>query len=294
MWGSSMDESLFRAWSGKIVSAYQTVYSNLPHSYPGLIYENAMIHVLRSHGVRCRQRPSYEISYKDQPVGAQQLGIVMAEQIVVTPLVVPRLRRVHMAQSYAYMRITRSPVGSLLNFGSKKPEFMRLAWDTSDASKETPQLPGVELAAGMPHPQLTEAILDATIEVQSSLGPGLLTSIYGNACHNELWRRQISAEPHHHVQIYLLDEPVGQLNMDHFVVDDRVMLFPVSVTDTDEINLDSLRRWIKLKQIQLGIVVNFYDTRVQPLFVTESGIRKPIDSPTENEFGTRIHPRDGV
>jgi GxxExxY protein len=281
-----MDESLFRAWSGKVVGAYQTVYSNLPHSYPGLIYENAMMHVLRSHGLRCRHRPSFEITYRDQPVGAQQLGIVMAEQIVITPLVVPRLRRVHMAQTYAYMRITNSRVGSLLNFGSRKPEFMRLAWDTSDASRVTPQIPASQLVIDMPHPQLTETIVDACIEVYGALGPGFLNSVYGNACHHELWRRGIKAEPHRHVQIYLQGEPIGQLNIDHIAIDDRVMLFPVSVADIEDVNVDSLEGWIRQHGIQLGIVANFYDSRLHPHFITESGVHVPGDTPAPLEPGT--------
>ncbi len=274
-----MSEPQYREWVGKIVDAYRAVYTDLPHSYPGPIYENAMIKILHSQNMKCRPRPKYEIRYKEQPIGVQELAILTTEKIAVNLQVVPRLKRVHMAETYSYMRVTQSSVGILLNFGSTKPEFMRLAWDTSDASKEAAQPPGAEMAENQPYHQLTAAVLDATVEVHRTLGPGFAQPIYGNACHHELWMRRIPATAYSQLPLFFQEAPIGHFEYNHFIVNKQIALFPIAVNEIDSFNIDSLKSWMKRGKIGLSVLVNFLDTRIRPVFIRP---RSQIDGDQES------------
>jgi GxxExxY protein len=280
-----MEDSLYRDWTGRIVGAYHTVFSDLPRGFPELFYENAMIKVLRSQGLQCRQRPKFEIWHKDQRMGAQQLDLFVAEKIVVKLETAAKPGAVHIARTYSYMKVTSSQLGLLLSFGDPQPDFKRIAWDVPAVPAEPPQAMGAELAQGVPHSRLTAAILDAAIEVHRSLGPGFTHAIYGNACHYELWTDRIPTQPQRRVQVFFRDWPIGQLKLNHLVVANRVMLFPVAVQDIERINLDILRCWLRRNDMRLGVLVNFLDTRVRPVFVTDTDVDTPADSiPTYSDL----------
>ncbi len=280
-----MEDSLYRDWTAKIVGAYHTVFSGLPQGFPELFYENAIIRVLRSQGIQCRQRPKFEVWHKDQRIGAQQLDLFIAEKIVVKLETAAKLSSIHIARVYSYMKVTSSQLGLLLSFGDVKPDFKRIAWDSPATSGEPPQATGAELAQGAPHTRLTAAVLDAAIKVHRSLGPGFTHAIYGNACHYELWTDRIPAQPQRRVQVFFQDWPIGQLKLNHLVVANRVMLFPVAVQHVEQINLDILRCWLRRNDMRLGVVVNFLDTRVRPVFVTDTDLGAPADSvPTHSDL----------
>lgn len=264
-----MENSLYREWTAKIVGAYHTVFGGLPSGFPVLFYENAMIRELRTQGIQCRQRPKFEIWHKEQRMGAQQLDVFIAEKIVVRLEAAPKLGPVHIARTCSYLQVTSSTVGLLFGFGNTKPSFTRVARD-STGPPEPAQATGAELAQGMPHSRLTAAILDAAIAVHRSLGPGFTHAIYGNACHYELWTARIPTQPQDRVQVFFHDWPVGQLKLNHLLVANRVMLFPVAVQDIGQINVDMLRCWLRRKDVRLGVLVNFLDTRIRPIFVMDT------------------------
>ena len=284
---NKMDDSQLRNLAAKILSSYHEVYSDLAHAFPLRFYENAMVRCLRAQGVYCRQRPKFEIRFKDHHVGTEELPILVVQDIIVKSQVSPRLKRVHMAQTNSYMRVANCQIGILLNFGGSKPDFKRFAPDSVYDSGELTQRTGAEMARNTPYPQLTAAILDATIEAHDSLGPGFSQSVYGNACYYELWQRRISAEPRRQLQIFFKDDAIGQLTLDHFIVNSKVMLFPVAVKEVTSVNVDGLKSWMARNNIQLGVLVNFLDIRIRPVFVT-------LDSPPLSDDGTVIRPYEGV
>lgn len=45
------------------------------------------------------------------------------------------------------------------------------------------------------------------------------------------------------------------------------MVFPVAIQSVADLRLDSFREWLRAEQIPLGILANFYDTELQPIFL---------------------------
>jgi len=172
------------------------------------------------------------------------------------------------------MKVTGCQIGLLFNFGGPEPEFGRLYWDPSQTPEEPPQRPAAKLAEILLYPELTGEILGATIEVHRTLGPGFVHRIYGNACHHEFALRGIPAEPRRRFQVFFQGEPIGELRFNHFIVDGKVMLFPVAVADINSINVNNLKDWMRENSIRLGVLVNFLDTRIRPVFIVDTDFRK--------------------
>lgn len=265
-----MVKLIHRELTGKIIGAYFQVYNGLSHTYPEFLFENAMVKLLRSQGIECRQQPEYVIRYKERRVGGQRLDIFVAGEVVVELKVTPRLKKVHKAQTYSYMKVTDCRVGMLFNFGGSEPEFERLYWDPAKAPEKPPQRPAGELAENLLYPALTSEILGATIDVHRTLGPGFVHRIYSNACYHELKERGVPAEVRRKFQVYFQGETIGQLKFNHFIVDGKIMLFPVAVREIDSININNLKDWMRENEIRLGMLVNFLDTRIRPVFIVDS------------------------
>lgn len=78
--------------------------------------------------------------------------------------------------------------------------------------------------------------------------------------------------------VYFRGEPIGNLNFNHFILDGRVMLFPVALADINSINENNLKDWMRENDIRLGVLVNFLDTRIRPVFIVDSDFRTNVVS----------------
>ena len=45
------------------------------------------------------------------------------------------------------------------------------------------------------------------------------------------------------------------------------MHFPVTVRDLTDVNVHNLKDWMRHQGIRLGVLTNFYDTTIRPVFV---------------------------
>ena len=61
--------------------------------------------------------------------------------------------------------------------------------------------------------------------------------------------------------------PLGELKFGHLRVGDTVMVFPVAIQSIADLNLDALREWLRAENVQLGILANFWDIELKPIFL---------------------------
>lgn len=264
-----MPELLYKELTGRILGAYYSVYNGTSRTYPESIYENGMTRLLREEGIQCSRQPAHEIVYKDRIIGRQQLDILVLDQpVVVECKVASRLEGIHKAQLFSYMKAIGAQVGLLLNFGGPMPEFKRLYFSREQvenrpaAHQQSDQLP-----EGLLYPQLTGEVLGTAVEVHRDLGPGFIHRVYANACHHEYRLRGIGAEPRKQFRVMLRGKSIGSLKFAHFRVEDSVMHFPVAIRDVTDLNISNLRDWMRSQGIRLGILTNFYDTAIRPVFI---------------------------
>jgi GxxExxY protein len=217
--------------------------------------------------VPCRRQDEYQVFYKDRLVGLQKLDLFVAGEVGVEIKVAPALLPIHKAQAISYVKVIGKQVGLLFNFGSPEPEFERLYFE--------PRLPDNELGAAiraLPEfpddylaPELTYNIIGGLLEVHTALGPGFIHRIYANACYHELQLRGLEVRAQKEYQVIYRNRPVGTIKFNHLRVGDSVFVFPVAVQDVNDIRINNLKDWMRVQNVPLGILANFYDTSLHPI-----------------------------
>lgn len=87
---------------------------------PGLLaglYETCLCHELTLHGIVHQRQVMLDLEYKGLRLGdAYRMDLVVERQVVVEVKAVEELLPVHEAQLLTYLRLSRCPLGLLLNF----------------------------------------------------------------------------------------------------------------------------------------------------------------------------------
>ena len=60
---------------------------------------------------------------------------------------------------------------------------------------------------------------------------------------------------------------IGDIAFAHLMVEGKAMVFPVALRDVQAIHLDNLKDWMRICNIQLGILANFDALRLEVIFV---------------------------
>jgi len=265
-----MPDLLHKELTGAIIGAYYEVYNHTSRMYPEYIYDRAMVEELRRQGYPATRQDEYRIVYKERLVGVQKLDLSVVQEVVVENKVAGQLNALHRAQGLSYLKTVGKTVGLLFNFGGEKPEFDRLYFDPAkreQASPESSDHENIARSEDWLYPDLAYAIVGGLYEVHTHLGPGFVHRIYANACHHELGLRSFALMASKRMQVFYKDVAVGDIAFGHLVVDGKIMVFPVAVRDLQSIHLDSLKNWMRAKDIRLGIIANFDTLRLQTLFL---------------------------
>ncbi len=261
-----MTDLLHKELTGRILRVYYDVYNNTSHTYPEYIYENAMAYDLQKLGIPYHRQPTYEVFYKEHKVGEQRLDIFPAGEVVVELKVAPELTRLHKAQAISYLKVTGKQVGLLCNFGASAPEFQRLFFTERQPqnSDEAIRHALTEFPTDYLRPELTYDLIGGLYEIHNILGPGFIQRIYANACYHEFRLRGLAVQTGHDLQVIYRGVTIGTIKFQHLRVDNTVV-FPVAIMDVNDIRLNNLKDWLRVENIPLGILVNFYDTSLKPI-----------------------------
>ena len=265
-----MTELLHKALTQSILGVYYDVYNGTARIYPEYFYDRAVVHDLRALKIHCVQQPAYHIVYKERIVGKQILDILIAGEVVVEDKVAPRLTRLHKAQLLSYLKVTGKQVGLLLNFGGPQPEFQRLYFAPREPKVASAQVERALNGDDRPDliaPEMAYAIVGGLFEVHATLGPGFIHRIYANAAFHEFKLRGLPTRPYRAIQVHYHDISLGELKFSHFRVGDTVMVFPVAIQSIADLRLDTLREWLRSESVPLGILANFWDTELKPIFL---------------------------
>ena len=119
-------EVLFRKEVYAIVGAALEVLRELGHGIHEKPYERALAVELRLRGLSFEQQTPFDIIYKRVNVGRFTPDPVVLGKIIVDTKVIDRITDHERGQMLNYLRITRLPVGMILNFRHARLEWERL------------------------------------------------------------------------------------------------------------------------------------------------------------------------
>lgn len=114
----------------KIVGAAMTVHSELKYGLLEPVYQEALCMELEQRNVEYCSEETLPIYYKGVLMKKQYRMDIVCGDIVVELKSVEELLPEHRAQLFNYLRLTKKPVGMLINFGEPSLHFEKYYYDT--------------------------------------------------------------------------------------------------------------------------------------------------------------------
>lgn len=113
----------------KIIGAAMTVHSELGWGLLEPVYQEALHLELLDRGIANEREQEIEIYYKKHLLDKKYRMDIVVDNIIVELKSVTNLVAVHRAQLCNYLRLTRKPLGLLINFGEESLIGERWAYD---------------------------------------------------------------------------------------------------------------------------------------------------------------------
>lgn len=115
----------------KIIGAAMTVHSELGYGLLEPVYQEALHLELLDRGIANDREIEIPIYYKKHLLEKKYRMDIVVDDIIVELKSVTGLVSAHRAQLCNYLRLTRKPIGLLINFGEESLEGERWAYDQS-------------------------------------------------------------------------------------------------------------------------------------------------------------------
>ncbi len=113
----------------KIIGAAMTVHSELRWGLLEAVYQEALHLELLDRGINNVREQEIEVYYKKHLLEKKYKMDIVVDDIIVELKSVSELAPAHRAQLCNYLRLTRKPLGLLINFGEKNLIGERWAYD---------------------------------------------------------------------------------------------------------------------------------------------------------------------
>lgn len=112
--------------SGTIIGCAYTVSNTLGIGFLEKVYENALAHEIKKHGLQAFQQAPIQVNYDGVVVGEYYADILVEGCVLVELKVAAKLADIHRAQCLNYLRGTGLHLCLLINFGNKHIERERI------------------------------------------------------------------------------------------------------------------------------------------------------------------------
>jgi GxxExxY protein len=102
------------------------VLNELGHGLNEKLYENALVVEFKRKGIAFDQQRRFEVLYKGEHVGEFVPDLIAFVKVAVDAKTIDRITDHERGQMLNYLRITKLPVGLILNFKHAELEFERI------------------------------------------------------------------------------------------------------------------------------------------------------------------------
>jgi GxxExxY protein len=100
-----------------IIGGLLEVHSTLGPGFIHRIYANACYYELQQRGLEVRPRKTYQVIYRNRPIGEIKFGhLQVSNSVLVFPVAVQDINDIHISNLKDWMRVQRIPLGILANF----------------------------------------------------------------------------------------------------------------------------------------------------------------------------------
>jgi GxxExxY protein len=122
--------------TGAILGCCFEVMKELGPGFFEKIYKNALLLAMREKGLQVETERSFEVIFRKKVIGRYNADPVVDRKVIVELKCCENLIREHQAQVFNYLRVSRLPIGLLVNFRRRKLEYQRLHQTDEENAEE--------------------------------------------------------------------------------------------------------------------------------------------------------------
>ncbi len=224
-------------------------------------YEEAIVWLLDQNKVPFQRQPVYYVTYKGQQVGQYRPDLIVGEasmllELKATPAILP----IHEAQALSYLAVTRLPLALIMNFGGAAMQYKRLP---NFLDRRQPFRWQAALTATLLYAELTDRLLAALHEVHYTLGPGFLHQVYRRATTIELGHQGVQFQYIKELPLCFEGHQLGIKQTRLFWIEQKVLLATFALQEITSSHLEKLRWAMKETGCRLGLLANFYPSKLE-------------------------------
>ncbi len=251
-------EDLGDQLSGLVIGAAMSVHRELGPGLDEADYERALHLELGALGIAHKCQVPLPLFYKGAKLDCGYRMDLVVDGLLLELKSLEKLHPVHEAQLLTYLRLSNLRLGLIMNFNvlMLRDGIMRRANSRASAWKRQS---GEVKPAGFD--ELSREIIDAAIEVQGYLGPGLLKSTYEACLTHELALRGMKVECHQPVNLLYRERLIPSSKQLPLTVNDQIMVNCVCVDEITPIQIACSRSFLRAAQLENGLCINFHATR---------------------------------
>lgn len=245
------------------------VHNELGAGHDEKDYENALCYGMNEAGIIFRPQPKYYIHYREQQIGEYIPDIVLADGKVILDLkATPQIEPLHKAQVLSYTAVTGADLGLIMNFGGASLQFERLPNFLENRQRAESQ---IAIPADGLYLELTHRVLDALFTVHRSLGPGFLHQVYRRASRIELSHCGINYVYLKELPLRYKGQVVAQKETRLLWIEGKILLATVALSTITHEHTEKLRWAMREVGCQLGLLANFYPSRLDVRLLRVAG-----------------------
>jgi GxxExxY protein len=119
-------ELIFKDEVYAIISCSLEIINGVGHGFHEKPYKNSLAVEFRYRGIPFVQQPKFPVVWREVLVGEFIPDLIAYEKIIVDTKTIERITEIERGQMLNYLRITRLPVGLIINFKKPKLEWERI------------------------------------------------------------------------------------------------------------------------------------------------------------------------
>lgn len=128
-----IDTNKYKETIYQVIGAAMEVHNELGYGLLEPVYNEALCMELTSRGVKNEPEKYLPCYYKNQPMNkSYRMDIVVEDDVIAELKSVSKLCKAHRAQLFNYMRLTKKPIGLLINFGNEQLRGERYVYDEEE------------------------------------------------------------------------------------------------------------------------------------------------------------------
>lgn len=238
------------------------VYNKLGPMLNEAYYRDAIVIGLKKRGIHSEPEKAFEVYYKGERVGLYYVDVWVEQgQLLLELKVKPAIDPLHRAQAISYLKVTGADLAIVVNYGASSLQDERLPNFLADRQPtfSWEQLP---VDDNWLYPELVSNLQRICHQVHFTLGPGFLHQIYRRATLAELRRSDLSYDYIKRLPIEYEGELLGYREVRLLQVANKILLATFALRAQDEALVEQLRAHLRRLDCQLGLLANFYDTRL--------------------------------